>query len=45
VAKVSNSLNEKVQETPRQVVSTSIINKANVLLELIRIVRTFNRKV
>lgn len=45
VAKVANSLNEKVQETPRQVVSTSIINKANVLLELIRIVRTFNRKV
>lgn len=45
VAKVANSLNEKVQGTPRQVVSTSIINKANVLLELIRIVRTFNRKV
>jgi len=45
VAKVANSLNEKVQETPRQVVSTSIIDKANVLLELIRIVRTFNRKV
>lgn len=45
VAKVSASLNEKVQETPRQVVSATIIDKANVLLELIRIVRTFCRKV
>jgi len=42
VGKVSASLNEKVQETPRQVVSTTIIDKANVLLELIRIVRTFS---
>lgn len=45
VAKVSASLNEKVQETPRQVVSTTIIDKANVLLELIRILRSFSRKV
>jgi len=45
VAKVSASLNEKVQETPRQVVSATIIDKANVLLELIRIVRNFSRKV
>jgi hypothetical protein len=45
LAKVSASLNEKVQETPRQVVSATIIDKANVLLELIRIVRTFWRKV
>lgn len=45
VAKVSASLNEKVQETPRQVVSATIIDKANVLLELIRIVRGFSRKV
>jgi len=45
VAKVSASLNEKVQETPRQVVSATIIDKANVLLELIRIVRSFSRKV
>ena len=44
VAKVSASLNEKVQETPRQVVSATIIDEANVLLELIRIVRTFCRK-
>lgn len=45
VARVSASLNEKVQETPRQVISASIIDKANVLLELIRIVRSFSQKV
>lgn len=43
VARVSASLNEKVQETPRQVVSATIIDKANVLLELIRIVRSFSK--
>lgn len=42
VGEVSASLNEKVQETPRQVVSATIIDKANVLLELIRVVRTFS---
>lgn len=45
IAKVSASLNEKVQETPRQVVSATIIDKANVLLELIRIVRSLSGKV
>jgi sialic acid synthase SpsE len=45
IAKVSASLNEKVQETPRQVVSAAIIDKANVLLELIRIVRSLSGKV
>lgn len=45
IAKVSASLNDKVQETPRQVISTSIIDKANVLLELIRIVRSLSHKV
>jgi hypothetical protein len=44
IAKVSASLNEKVQQTPRRVVSASTINKANVLLELIRIARGFFRK-
>ncbi len=43
VAKVSSSLSERVLKTPRRVVSTSIIEEANVLLELIRIVRTFAR--
>lgn len=41
VAKVSTSLSEKVLKTPRRVVSASIIEDANVLLELIRIVRTY----
>lgn len=45
VVKVSASLNDKVQETPRKVISTAIIDKANVLLELIRIVRSLSRKV
>lgn len=44
IAKVSASLNEKVQQTPRRVVSAATINKANVLLELIRITRGFFRK-
>ena len=41
VAKVSTSLGEKVLKTPRRVVSASIIEDSNVLLELIRIVRTY----
>lgn len=44
IAQVSASLNEKVQQTPRQVVSAVTIDKANVLLELIRIARGFFRK-
>lgn len=43
VEKVSCSMSEKVLKTPRQVVSTAIIEEANVLLELIRIVRNFAR--
>lgn len=43
VEKVSCSLSEKVLKTPRQVVSATIIEEANVLLELIRIVRNFAR--
>jgi len=45
LAKVSASLNHKVQETPRQVISTEIIERANVLLELVRIVRSIGGKV
>lgn len=44
IAKVSASLNERIQQTPRRVISTATINKANVLLELIRITRGFFRK-
>lgn len=43
VAKLSSSLSERVAKTPRQVVSAAIIEEANVLLELIRIVRHFAR--
>lgn len=43
VEKVSCSLSENVLKTPRQVVSATIIEEANVLLELIRIVRNFTR--
>ena len=43
VAKVSSSLSERVIKTPRRVVSTAIIDEANVLLELIRIVRNYAR--
>ena len=44
VAKVSTSLSEKVLKTPRRVVSAGIIEESNVLLELIRIVRTYVSK-
>ena len=41
IAEASESLSKKVQDTPRQVVSASVIGKANVLLELIKMVRNF----
>lgn len=44
IAKVSASLNDKVQQTPRRVISAATIDKANVLLELIRFARGFFRK-
>ncbi len=44
IAEVSASLSDKVQETPRQVISTGIIDKVNVLLELIVVVRNFSSK-
>jgi hypothetical protein len=44
VAQTTESLSKHVQNTPRQVVSASVINDANVLLELIRILRTYARQ-
>jgi hypothetical protein len=41
IAQVAESLSKSVQETPRQVVNASVIDSANVLLELIRLLRTF----
>ena len=44
IAEASESLSKHVQDTPRQVVSASVIGKANVLLELLKIVRSFVRQ-
>jgi hypothetical protein len=43
LADASESLRSKVEKTPRQVVSTSVIDEANVLLQLISIVRNLSR--
>jgi len=43
IGEKSESLSKEVQNTPRQVVSASVITSANILLELIRIARTFGR--
>ena len=42
---LSHSLKEKVEKTPKHVISAVVIDEANVLLELIRIVRTLPAKV
>lgn len=42
IAESANSLSKEVQDTPRQVVSASVIGKANVLLELIKLLRAFD---
>lgn len=42
---LSQSLKEKVEKTPKHVISACVIDEANVLLELIRIVRTLPAKV
>lgn len=44
IAATAESLSKDVQNTPRQVVSASVIGNANVLLELIRIMRTLARQ-
>lgn len=45
LAKLTESLKEKVEKTPKRVISAAVIDEANVLLELIRIVRTLSPKV
>jgi len=42
---LSHSLKEKVEKTPKHVMSAAVIDEANVLLELVRIVRTLPAKV
>ena len=44
IADASESLSKDVQNTPRQVVSAAVICNANILLELIKILRTFVRQ-
>lgn len=41
IAEASETLCKSVHDTPRQVVSASVIGNANVLLELIKILRSF----
>jgi hypothetical protein len=43
ISEASETLSKDVQNTPRRVVSASVINNANVLLELIRLARGFGR--
>ena len=42
---LSQSLKEKVEKTPKHVISACVIDEANVLLELIRLLRTLPAKV
>lgn len=41
---LSGSLKQRVEKTPKRVVSAAIIDEANVLLELIRVVRTMQTR-
>jgi hypothetical protein len=43
IAEAAETLAKDVRNTPRQVVSASVIENANVLLELIKIMRTLSR--
>ena len=42
---LSQSLKQKVEKTPKHVINATVIDEANVLLEVIRIVRTLPSKV
>ena len=41
---ISDSLKQRVEKTPKRVVSAAVIDEANVLLELIRVVRTMQTR-
>ena len=43
IAEAADALSKDVEKTPRRVVSASVICNANLLLELIRVARTFAR--
>lgn len=44
IAEAAETLSKDVQNTPRQVVSASVIENANLLLELIKIMRALSRQ-
>ena len=44
IAESADSLSKAVENTPRQVVSASVIGKANVLLQLIKLLRGFDTR-
>jgi len=44
IAEASEALSKNVINTPRQVVSATVIGNANVLLELIKLLRAFDRR-
>ncbi len=41
LARLSENLKNKIEKTPKHVISASVISSANQLLELIRLIRTF----
>lgn len=41
IADTADQLSKDVQKTPRQVVSAAVIDRANVLLQLVKILRGF----
>ena len=43
IGEKAEALSKEVLDTPRQVVSASVIGSANILLELIKVARTFGR--
>ena len=43
LAEISVELRKMVEKTPRQVISASLIERTNQLLEVVRYVRTFTR--
>jgi hypothetical protein len=44
IADAADLLSKDVQKTPRQVVSAAVIDRANVLLQLVKILRGFTRR-
>lgn len=43
LAEISDKLRKGVEKTPRQVISASVIDRANELLDIIRVIRIFSR--